>query len=456
MKKFLGVILCFCSISATASHIVGGEFELLFVSKNIYNLRLIYYFDAAHAAFPEPPEENEPEITVAIYRKWDNAFMDFVTLSFTPPKERVPFRQAACFNADVVTDRLVYSSEIFLADNLYDHPEGYYVVWERCCRNYTITNIYSLAPNGNPNDTAGQTFYLEFSPVVKNGVTFVNSSPRLFAPLNTYACTQKDFFVKFSGLDDNGDSLVYSMVTPLNTHSIESVPPPEPAPYPEVRWKEPYSATNILGGSPDLRIRHDGYLTVRPMNPGLFVFAVRCEEYRDGVKIGETRRDYQIFVAADCDPAVNPVIRGKPFNSSEFVSENELDVLIPRNLSDDMRCMEILVSDADAHADGSEEISVTAVALNYKGDVAAILPALSSATLTPEKDSAIFQVCFDKCPYFGGITTIAIVAEDNTCGSPLQDTLLIHLDHERNLPAYFDEPSTRVFRDTILGSTSGS
>ena len=44
---------------------------------------------------------------------------------------------------------------------------------------------------------------------------FINSSPRLFPPLNDYACPRKPYYVDFAGVDDDGDSLVYSLVTPL-------------------------------------------------------------------------------------------------------------------------------------------------------------------------------------------------------------------------------------------------
>ena len=76
--------------------------------------------------------------------------------------------------------------------------------------------------------SAGQTFYLEFPPVIKDGQPFINSSPSLFPPLNDYACPRKPYYVDFAGVDDDGDSLVYSLVTPLSTHSSDPFPPPLP------------------------------------------------------------------------------------------------------------------------------------------------------------------------------------------------------------------------------------
>ncbi|UOQ76589.1 hypothetical protein MUN84_18960 [Hymenobacter sp. 5516J-16] len=54
---------------------------------------------------------------------------------------------------------------------------------------------------------------------------------------------------------------------------------------------------NQIPGNPTLGIdARTGRLMVRPTQLGLFVFGVRCTEYRGGQKIGETRRDFQLYV----------------------------------------------------------------------------------------------------------------------------------------------------------------
>jgi gliding motility-associated-like protein len=95
------------------------------------------------------------------------------------------------------------------------------------------------------------------------------------------------------------------MVTPLdrrntNQNSVSS------GPYPEVSWVSNYGSTAAMSGSPNLAINaRSGQLTVTPDKLGLFVFGVNVEEYRNGVKIGEVRRDFQ-FLVVECPPTIPP------------------------------------------------------------------------------------------------------------------------------------------------------
>jgi hypothetical protein len=440
MKKILVVLFWLLCSSAMASHIVGGEFELLYISKNVYRLNLIYYFDRKNSTFPPPG--NEQSITVAIFGKRTNQLIQKEILSYVG-LESVGYYQPECSSGEIVTDKLTYTKIITLSDAQFSDSEGYYVVWERCCRNYGITNIYSVDPDVNSANAAGQTFYLEFPPVTKNGVQFINSSPRLFPPLNDYGCPNMPYFADFAGTDDDGDSLVYTLVTPLSTHSTVAVPDIDNAfaPFPEVTWKPGFGLNNVLQGSPDLTISTDGLLRVTPTMSGLFVFAVRCEEFRDGIKIGELRRDFQMFVADGCEPSEPPDIKAKDLASSTFVGE-QLSVSFNNNVADEDRCIEVKVADPDAQSD-DETIKIRAIAIGFKADVSEILPAVKSGSInsgTPEK---IFRICFDKCPYNStGNFVVGIIAFDDACALPLMDTVKInvYIEPPSNVDPYFETP----------------
>ncbi|MBA4057798.1 MAG: hypothetical protein C0490_23990, partial [Marivirga sp.] len=170
---------------AKASHIVGGEFEIIHLTGESYRVNLILYFDVLNGNLGA----RDPSFTTAIFRKSDNAFMQNVFFE-NPSETNVDYTQPECSNGEIVTSKLVYTRTITLTAARYNDPEGYYIIWERCCRNYTITNIFSEDP-GFSGRAAGQTFYLEFPPVVKDGQPFINSSPRLFPPLSDYACPRK-------------------------------------------------------------------------------------------------------------------------------------------------------------------------------------------------------------------------------------------------------------------------
>ncbi len=448
MKKAFLTLLLLISFPLVASHIVGGEFELIYVSGSTYRLNLILYFDKVNGL----PTAKDQNVTVTIYRKRDNQFMGSVFLPRVD-ETNVPYTQPECSSGEIVTSKLLYSSTITLSPNLYNDPNGYFVVWERCCRNYSITNIYSQTPQGS-NISAGQTFYLEFPPVVKNGEPFINSSPRLFPPLNDYACPFRPYYVDFAGIDDDNDSLVYSLVTPLNTTSQIAFPPPSPGPFPPVIWRPGYSLYNIINGNPDLRISTDGLLTATPQTQGLFVFAVKIDEYRNGEKIGESRRDFQMLVVDGCPKAEPPSIVGKKLTDASFTYNNSMSISFANTVSDGDRCIQVQVSDPDASKiedNFTERISIRAVALNFKKNVKQVLPSISTATLT-NGSTKDFTICFPQCPFIeGGPYQIGIIAFDDACSLPLTDTLKIEVNVEppANSPPYFVKPIDPITSITI-------
>lgn len=448
MKKTFLTLLLLISFPLVASHIVGGEFELVHISGSTYRLNLIIYFDQINGAIGA----KDASARATIYRKRDKQVMGSVLLQRVD-ETNVPYTQPACSNGEIITSKILYSNTVTLSASEYDDPEGYFVVWQRCCRNYTITNIFSQVPGGS-NISAGQTFYLEFPPVVKKGEPFINSSPRLFPPLNDFACPFRPYYVDFAGVDDDGDSLVYSLVTPLNTTAAVPLPSPSPGPYPEVRWKPGYSLSNIINGMPDLRISKEGLLTATPRTQGLFVFAVKIDEYRKGEKIGESRRDFQMLVVDACPKADPPQILGKKLTDADFTHDNTMSVTFSNTVADGDRCINLRVSDPDANKieDGfSERITLKAIPLNFKGNVNEILPQFTSATLFEGKPKD-FTICFPQCPYLeGGPYQIGIIAYDDACSLPLSDTLKIEVNIEppANTKPYFVNPVDPITSVTL-------
>jgi hypothetical protein len=432
MKRYLLLlVLVVVAFPSLASHIVGGEFEIRYISANRYEVRLILYFDLQNGN----PGAQDDFVNARIFRKRDNAFMQDVFLPLDSIS-RVSYTQPECSNGEIQTNKLIYKTQVTFSNSQYGDAQGYYIVWERCCRNYNskgLLNIISEEPPPGVIDypnAAGQTFYLEFPPVVKNGEPFVNSTPRLFPPLNDYACPNKFYYADFAGSDVDGDSLVYTLVTPFNTHTAEAIPSggPSPAPYPLVTWRSPFSLTNIIGGSPDLKISTDGLLTVTPKTQGLYVFAVKCEEYRKGVKLGEVRRDFQMLVVDACPQADPPQILGKKLADASFTYDETMNVTFSNTVTDANRCIEVQVSDPDALKSSDnfmENVTIKAIPIGFKKDISGILPAITSVTLTASAPTKTFRICFDECPYIEGPYTVGIVAFDDACSLPYFDTLRV-------------------------------
>lgn len=415
-----------------ATHIVGGEFEILHIEGDRYLFRQIQYFDVVNGN----PQAKDQIIDASIFRKKDNIFIRNIRL-FYNTESFVPYTNPICTNDKLVTNRITYSAEITLSPGSFSDPQGYYMVWERCCRNNIITNITK------PEET-GQTFYLEFPAIRKNGEVFRNSSPQLFPPLSDYACVDRFYYVDFRGTDPDGDSLVYSLNTPSNSSEFDPLPTPTPAPHPTVNWVTGVNSNYQIPGSPTLTINEKGFLTVTPSEEGLFVFSVKCEEYRNGDKIGEVIRDFQLFVIDCPDPGIKPEIEVKAPGSDIFV--NQLDT-IKLKVEDD-KCFDFSIKDRD----GSETITLRAEAVNFEANLASIL-STSIGYIDDPEDTLMAQVCLPNCPYLQDEPFIIdIIAQDFTCPLPLMDTmrLIVLVEPPPNRPPKFVMPVNKEINASFI------
>lgn len=413
--------------AANANHIVGGEFELVHINGYNYELRLIQYRDAIQ-------QENtvtDPFVLVKIFQKSNNRVMGDFILNFAE-ESALNYNNPSCTDDVIKTTKQIYSASIYLNPEIFNHEQGYYVAWERCCRNNSIDNIQLPSPN-----TVGMTYYLEFPAVKKSEVFFQNSSPTEFKPLNDYGCVGVPYSADFSGVDDDGDSLVYSLATPLDSSTDDALPAITTAPYPLVPWESGFGLESMISGNPPLRIDKLGVLTVTPAQIGLFVFSVKIDEFREGVKIGEVRRDFQLLVV-DCPrqseaPELNLAYK----NSGDNDPDPEL-IVLGNNLSDEERCVDIFVTDKES-ADISTLRAVPKNLGANPGEFYTVSPGILNAT----KDTVRFQVCFSACPFQSVPYEIDFIASDNACPIPLYDTISanILIEPPYNQEVYFSQNS---------------
>lgn len=418
MKRVLLIVIILLGSSKIllATHIVGGEFELIHLNDYNYRLNMILYFDVVNGN----PGAEDPLADAYIFRKSDGQLMQTIRL-YQIDSTGVDYSVVDCSDDRLVTAKLLYSNDIYLSPSYYDDPDGYYVVWERCCRNNIISNIVA------PWD-AGQTFFLEFPPVVKDGQPFVNSSPILFPPLRDYASQGFFYWADFAGQDPDGDSLAYSLVVPYSTPGggADPLPTPTAPPYPYVQWVPGISLDNVVPGNPPLRVDKDGLVTVTPTELGLYVFSVLVEEFRDGTKIGEVRRDFQMLVIDRPVEGIPPNLVVKLPGTDTFTDSPPLFTFG----RDDEKCLQFAVTDEDRPTDGSNEtIRFRVKPINFNGDVSAILSTKKGQL--GAKDSLFLDVCFPDCPFrLDQPAILDIIAFDNSCPQGLTDTVRISVDVE--------------------------
>ncbi|MCJ8167380.1 gliding motility-associated C-terminal domain-containing protein [Pontibacter sp. E15-1] len=434
-RLLLILLIVLCSLRVSATHIVGGEFELEHLQDYNYRLKLNLYFDVINGS----PAALDQFITVNIFSKATNQRIAALDM-FIQEQSLVPYTNIDCTVGELVTRKIVYYQSIFLDPAIFNNPSGYYVTWERCCRNNTISNI--VAP-----EDAAQTFYMEFPPVMLDRSPFVNSSPKLFPPLSDYACVGELFYFDFNGVDPDGDSIVYDMVTPLNGYTNRDMPiytiPPKPAPYPLVRWLPGYGTNTQVQGSPPISIEpNTGLLTMRPFSKGLFVFGIRAQEFRNGKKIGEVRRDFQVLVL-ECPRNQSPKVVAQEQGKKEFYQEGTVLRISPT----DNRCINLFITDPDL----SEFVSLRAKPVNFSSQEYTFQGTTSGMiNQGPALDSLKATLCFDQCFDTGGkIYELDLIVSDDGCSLPRQDTVRVRFQIEPTPdipPSISLSTNTRVFK----------
>lgn len=302
----------------SAAHIIGGELtyeSLGFTNNNPasnsrrYRFTMTIYRDCQSngANFDGAPNGSFP-CHVTIYR---GATL-FTTLTLSAPTRTNlpanPGNPCVAVPPNVCVQEGIY---VFPVLDLPISNESYHVVYQRCCRNNTITNI--LLPG-----SSGATYTIELTPQAQQ---LGNSSPRFTAYPPIVLCAGENFSFDFSAVDADGDQVVYEFCSPylgggLNFDDPQNTfnglaPNPEPAPpYATVAFNAPaFSPTMPLGAASNLQLNaFTGRMTGVPSLVGQYVVGVCVSEYRNGVLLSTVRRDFQFNVTV-CTNLVSADIR---------------------------------------------------------------------------------------------------------------------------------------------------
>jgi gliding motility-associated-like protein len=143
-----------------------------------------------------------------------------------------------------------------------------------CCRNGAITNI--TTPDGDD---------MYIFARLNNSVVTCNSSPTFSNKPVPFACLNQDYCFSHGASDPDGDSLVYSLITPYQSAGSR------------VQYLTGFDSAQALSSAPAILFNTaTGEICMHPTSLEVTVMAVLVKEYRNGVLIGAVERDLEITV----------------------------------------------------------------------------------------------------------------------------------------------------------------
>ncbi len=309
------LILLLIHTSSFATHLIGGNVGYEYVGPDplvpgniIYKITLDAYQDCnspnwggggGGGTFPET------FINVGIYQGGLNPagalpYTDDIDLFLVDSNEVDPNLPDICDPFNLLASVCVYLTRYEATISLAPSLQGYWVVYDRCCRPGGILNL---------TNSGAQSFaYTTWIPA-QNGALINNNSAQFTDTLLSYICRTDTAYISNSAVDPDGDSLVYTLETPFKGYTGQggTAPPPQ-APYfdpllnpysfppPAVTYQTGYNLGNLLGTGSFSSVDYQTGLTRFLTNStGVFVAAVEIREYRGGNIVGITRRNMQLI-----------------------------------------------------------------------------------------------------------------------------------------------------------------
>ena len=273
MKKIFTLLtIVFLNFQMFATHLMGGEIVVQHDQGSNYEVLLTLYRDTLGI----PIQANQDFI---IYDANGNQ-----VLTATSNLDPLSMHPVFGLQNGSVLPMFPYGVEVYHFSAIVSLPNAgnYTVSWDQCCRNGAIQNLTDPLNNSLQLFTEFTVFGSNNLPSGNSGnsTPFFLVKPVVFLPVNTpWQYNPLPF-------DPDGDSLSWSLGVPHD----ESIGNPTGIPIPG--YTNPPSAPGTTFSIDP----NTGTISWTATILGNFVYTVTCEEFRNGVKIGEIRRDMQFIV----------------------------------------------------------------------------------------------------------------------------------------------------------------
>lgn len=294
--KYTLVLSCFLlslilsSGSLIASHVVGGNLTYKCLGNSRYEVTLEFRRDCFNGA--QDAQFDNPA-SIGIFDQ--NGFL--IEILGNGGQILIPFAADDTLNETLTSECNVIGGDVCVQTTTYRdtiilpfRTGGYFLAYQRCCRNFTLNNIQ------DPLNT-GATYWIR---VTELALQQCNSSPTFNDWPDIYICADEPLVFDHSASDIDGDSLVYELCIPSQgaSRDFPNPKPPGRPPYQPITWQPGFGLLNLLGGTQQpLTINAEtGVITAIPEFVGQYLVGVCVREFRNGELLSEVRRDLQYNV----------------------------------------------------------------------------------------------------------------------------------------------------------------
>lgn len=313
-RSLLIIALLALTLTSEATHIVGGQIYYSRTGTNTYQITLNLYVDCFNGS--GAAIDSDRESVIGIYDLSNNNRLRDKFYLHNPTEKEVSKLNYNCVKP--MRDQCVTEFTFVRTITLPPNQDGYIISYQRCCRNAIISNIVQ------PGDQ-GTTYWTKIpgtNTIDRNNAAYFKNLPPNFL------CINAPMVFDHSAIDPDDDSLIYELYTPFiggaNQGDQIKPDPPSAPPYSTVTWRTGYAVNKQLDGNPTITIdRYTGQLTTTPTKTGQFVVGIKVLEYRNGILIGETMRDFQFYVR-QCDFEVVAAFSTPTYNCDKTVQFTNL------------------------------------------------------------------------------------------------------------------------------------
>ncbi|MBK7850667.1 MAG: gliding motility-associated C-terminal domain-containing protein [Bacteroidetes bacterium] len=288
MKQILRRLILLISLASTAgilpkkamaTHLVGSDISYTCLGGNTYRVELTFYRDCKGSL---PPLG----VGIAFRSASCNQFFTDTLLQVAGTGGEITYPCPTAISSCEDPNSTLPGIQQYRYSGIITFPmqcADWVISWSYCCRNCDITTLNLPSPcvvGSNPGMYVETTLdNLNFS---------CNSSPQFSNVPVAFLCVGQNFTYNHGVTDPDGDSLVYSLVDPLQDSlgQVISVP-----------FLPGYSGTNPISSSPAITIDpQTGDLVMTPTQIEIGVLSVLVQEYRNGQLIGSVVRDMEFYV----------------------------------------------------------------------------------------------------------------------------------------------------------------